>query len=315
MIKKYWFIIGLLLVVFLTLIDFTRTLSFAGQWLKANHGPNAAIILIFFFSGILLQTSQIKAGLKDLPGTLVALFIIFVSAPLLAVLFNMSALSTGTAVGLFLVSVMPTTLSSGVVMTGSAGGNMAHALVITIISNTLAIFTIPVSLSLMLSVTLGNTAIEIDRAAIMIKLALFVVLPLCAGMLTRSLVRGFLKHHAFRLNTFNQILILIVVWMAVSQARGVIVQKGAAAGHIVFLVLLFHAALLGIAGVLVWLLKIGKGRRESVIFMGGQKTLPLSIILQVSLFPQYGEALVVCVLHHIVHLLMDGYLVGWLKKN
>ncbi|MBW2597910.1 MAG: bile acid:sodium symporter [Deltaproteobacteria bacterium] len=48
--------------------------------------------------------------------------------------------------------------------------------------------------------------------------------------------------------------------------------------------------------------------------MGSQKTLPLSVILQVSLFPQYGLALVVCVLHHLVHLLMDGYLVGRLRK-
>jgi len=53
---------------------------------------------------------------------------------------------------------------------------------------------------------------------------------------------------------------------------------------------------------------------ESVIFMGGQKTLVLSVILQVSLFPQYGLALVVCVMHHIVHLVMDGYLVGRLRS-
>jgi hypothetical protein len=48
--------------------------------------------------------------------------------------------------------------------------------------------------------------------------------------------------------------------------------------------------------------------------MDGQKTLPLSVILQVSLFPQYGLALVVCVVHHFVHLLMDGYLVGKLRN-
>jgi len=49
--------------------------------------------------------------------------------------------------------------------------------------------------------------------------------------------------------------------------------------------------------------------------MGGQKTLVLSVILQVSLFPQYGLALVVCVVHHILHLVMDGYLVGRLRHR
>ena len=60
---------------------------------------------------------------------------------------------------------------------------------------------------------------------------------------------------------------------------------------------------------------IGPGRRESVIFMGGQKTLPLSVILQVTLFPTFGLALVVCVLHHIIHLIMDAYLVERLKDR
>jgi sodium/bile acid cotransporter 7 len=60
---------------------------------------------------------------------------------------------------------------------------------------------------------------------------------------------------------------------------------------------------------------MGPGRRESILFMGGQKTLTLSIILQVSLFPQYGLALAVCVLHHIIHLMMDGYLVEKLKAG
>jgi sodium/bile acid cotransporter 7 len=45
------------------------------------------------------------------------------------------------------------------------------------------------------------------------------------------------------------------------------------------------------------------------------KTLTLSIILQVSLFPQYGIVLGYCVLHHIIHMMMDGYLAGWLARR
>jgi sodium/bile acid cotransporter 7 len=49
--------------------------------------------------------------------------------------------------------------------------------------------------------------------------------------------------------------------------------------------------------------------------MGGQKTLPLSVILQVTLFPEYGLALAVCVVHHILHLITDAYLVEKLKHT
>lgn len=73
---------------------------------------------------------------------------------------------------------------------------------------------------------------------------------------------------------------------------------------------LFHLGLLSCAFVSVYMFSVPRGRMESIIFMGSQKTLPLSIVLQVTLFPQYGQALMVCVLHHLVSLLIDGFLVG-----
>lgn len=77
----------------------------------------------------------------------------------------------------------------------------------------------------------------------------------------------------------------------------------------------FHLLMVLSATLTTKLFRIGPGRRESVIFMGGQKTLPLSVILQSTLFPDYGLALVVCVVHHIIHLVMDAYLVEKLRKS
>ncbi len=84
---------------------------------------------------------------------------------------------------------------------------------------------------------------------------------------------------------------------------------------IFFAVFLFHGVLVGSAFAATSIFKIGKNRRESVIFMGGQKTLPLSVILQVTLFPEAGIVLAVCVIHHIVHLLMDSFLVRKLADS
>ncbi len=301
------------MVFIITLADSSQTVSSIGKWLKTHHGPDFTIIMIFFVSGILLEADQIVSGLKDISGTLTALFIIFLVAPLAACLMNLSLNDTGMAIGIFLVAVMPSTLSSGVVMTGAAGGNMAHSLFITILANSLAVFTIPISLSLLLKLTGGSIDIVIDKTAIMIKLGLFVMVPLFFGIIAKRLAGIWFKRFSFKLNRLNQCMILMIVWMAVSQAREVIISSGKMTGNILLLVFVFHGVLLLAAGFLVWCFKFRKGRRESIIFMGSQKTLPLSIILQVSLFPQYGIALVVCVMHHIVHLLMDGYLVGRLK--
>ncbi|MBU0986843.1 MAG: bile acid:sodium symporter [Proteobacteria bacterium] len=312
--KKYWFLAGLLIVVAATAADTTETISGVGRWFKMHGGPDAVIVLIFFFSGLMLNPGQIKSGIRDLEGILIALVVIFLVAPLSAAGFGMAALDPGIKIGIFLVAVMPSTLSSGVVMTGAAGGNMAHALAITITANGLAVFTIPVALSLLLNLISGATVVSIDKSAIMIKLGLLVLLPLGCGLIIKYHTRVWVDPVAAKLQNINQLLVLGIVWMAMSQARTVILDSHDKIGLIFVVVFMFHGILLLAAVFFSLWFKVGKGRRESVIFMGGQKTLPLSVILQVSLFPQFGLALVVCVMHHLVHLIMDGYLVDKLRN-
>lgn len=312
-IKKYWFILGLLVVCGATLFDTTETISGIGRWLKIHRGPDAVIVLIFFFSGMVLNVRQIRDGLMDIKGILTALIIIFIASPIIAMLLSRVPFETGIVIGIFLVAVMPTTLSSGVVMTGASGGNMAHALVITILANGLAVFTIPIVLSFLLTLIGGTTVVTINKLAIMIKIGILVLLPLAVGLLIKLSAASFIDRFSSAFQISNQCLVLGIVWMAMSLARDTIITSDGRIGIILLLVFFFHGILLAIAGILITFFKIEKGKRESVVFMGCQKTLPLSVVLQVSLFPQYGLALVVCVLHHMVHLLMDGYLVGKLR--
>lgn len=191
---------------------------------------------------------------------------------------------------------------------------MAHALLITICANSLAVFTIPLALELLLPFAGSSQEIEIDSVAIMLKIATRVLIPLTAGLIVRSRLPMVTMKMLKRANIANQCLILSIVWMAMCHSRGAILEGAGAILPIAAVTFTFHLGLV-LAGLgLTKSLSIGPGRRQSVIFMGGQKTLPLSIILQVALFPQYGLALVVCVLHHIIHLIMDAYLVQRLRR-
>jgi len=315
LIKKNWFLLGLISVSLFTLADSRGITIGPGLWLKTHHGPDFVIVLIFFFSGMALDATLIRAGISDHKGTLAALLLIFLIAPLLALIFTLLPLETGVLLGLFLVSVMPTTLSSGVVMTGGAGGNMAHALLITIVANSLAVFTIPVSLGLLLGFTGESRIIEIEQLPIMLKIATLVLLPLIAGILFRSFFSTIIRPFLSYTSICNQLGILIIVWMALCRGREAIVTNLDAILPLLGIIFIFHLALILAGIVITHYADIGKGRRESVILMGGQKTLALSIILQVSLFPEYGVALVVCVLHHIVHLIMDAFLFPYLRKK
>ncbi|MDM8526154.1 bile acid:sodium symporter [Desulfococcaceae bacterium HSG8] len=314
-IKKFWFFAGLLAVSAIIVGDTTGIAADSGRWLRAHSGPDTVIFLIFLFSGLILDIRQIRMGLTDVAGILIAQFIIFIIAPLVGALLAMIPLDTGVKIGIFLVAVMPTTLSSGVVMTVAAGGNMAHALVITILSNGLSVFTIPLTLSLLLKLV-GETAdISIDKTAIMIKLGVLVIVPLCFGLLIKFYTGSVLNRFNSKLQMINQWLILGMVWMAMSQTRDALINSGGTMGVIVLLTAALHGLLLISAALSARFFRLGRGRRETLLFMGGQKTLTLSVILQVSLFPSYALALVVCVLHHIVHLMIDGYLVEKVKTE
>lgn len=319
-IRKNWFAVGLVVVALVTLADTTETITDAGRWIKRQNGAALLIVMIFVFSGLLLKVDQIKAGLRDVQGTLLALSLIFVVAPLLAYAMSGLPIEAGVAVGLILVAVMPTTLSSGVVMTASAGGNMAHALFITIVSNTLAVFTIPLTLPLLAGALMAGNVVPIDKLALMMRLAVIVMLPLLIGFGVKVWINRTGRFQHFHraekpLQVINQCAILVIVWMAAAQSRPTILASGGAIWAVVALSFLFHLALLAAAGLIIWLFKVERGRRESIIFMGGQKTLALAIVLQVSLFPQYGQALVFCVVHHFIHLIMDGFVVERLRHR
>jgi sodium/bile acid cotransporter 7 len=313
--KKNWFMLGLVAISLTVIADGSGILVTPGLWLKQHGGPDAVIVLIFFLSGIALDIRQIREGLSDIRGTLLALILIFLIAPVIGTLFSFLPMETGVIIGILLVASMPTTLSSGVVMTGSAGGNMAHALLITVIANALAVATIPLSLSLLLGFSGNSRIIEIDQLPIMIKIATLVLLPLVAGITCRRMFNSSLQRLLPYTSTSNQLGILTMVWMALCSSRPAIVSGLDSIVLVTAVVFFFHLFLVLTAIYATKLLAIPKKRRESVIFMGGQKTLPLSVILQVSLFPEYGIALVVCVVHHIVHLIMDAYLIKYLLKK
>lgn len=316
--KKQWFALGLVVVFAVVLFDTTRTVAGIGQWLKTRHGPDLVIIFIFFLSGLVLDGRLLKKGLSDTTGTLLALALIFVISPLAAVALCVLPLPMELEVGLLLVAVMPTTLTSGVVMTNAAGGNMAHALLITIIASTCAVFTIPIVLSWCLPAAgLSIGMFSVDRGRLMARIALFVLLPLFTGLVLRSTgaMGEKAERHKGKLSAMSQVFVLMIVFMAASQSRQTILDSGRIAAIIALLVAAFHTILLGSGWTLIRLAGLGPGRRESVLFMGVQKTLPLAVILQLLLFPQYGTVLVVCVLHHFVHLVMDGFLVGVFRSD
>lgn len=309
-IKKYWFIAGLAAVFFMVMIDAGGNLTSMGKWFKGHHGTDFVMFAIFLGSGLMLDIRKLKSGTADLKGLLAALVLIFVCAPVLAFLLGKAPLSLGIVIGFYIVSVAPTTLSSGVVMTTVSGGNMAHALLVSLLSNALSVATVPLTLPLLLAGLSQNASVDIDQRAMVFKIGTLVLFPLLMGLVLRKCFHLPANQPAATLQILNQLLILLMVGVGLSQAREALFAGGSQIVWIVLLVATFHGIMLLVAFSLARFLHLPPPVQKSVVFMGGQKTLPLTLMVQVSAFPAFPLALVVCVLHHLTQLFMDGYLVG-----
>ena len=267
-VKKQWFLLSLVFVFAAVIFDSSNILVKIGFFLKGNHGPEVLIFIIFIISGLLIESDQIKAGIRDIKSTVLALAVIIIIAPIAAGLICLLPLETGVAIGLFIVAVMPTTLSSGIVMTGTAGGNMAHALRITILSNFIGIFSIPVILSILLSSLDQQKELMIDRGAIFFKLIILVLFPLMIGIVSKAVVFKTGQLGQFKLQVVNQWMIIGVVFIALSGVKQVILGSGLSVFYILVLVSGFHLMLLGSCFLLVIFFGVEKGRYESIFFMG-----------------------------------------------
>lgn len=307
-IRKQWFLFALVVAFLAVVIDPTDILVRFGLFLKACHTPDIMIFSIFIISGLLIDSKQIMAGIKDMKATFIALAVILIIAPLSALGLSMLPLETGTVVGLFIAAVMPTTLSSGIVMSQTAGGNMAHALFITIISNFICIFSIPLILPFLLSFLGQEKDLPLDQTAMMIKLIVIVLIPLAFGMFAKAKLFRKRVLPNVKMQQLNQWMIVCIVFISMAGSKGALTENGKAFFYIMLLSIVFHLMLLGSSFFLVKLFGIPRGRYESVIFMGSQKTLALSAMLQVTYFSEFATALLFCVVHHIIHLMMDGYL-------
>ncbi|GAB4269754.1 MAG: bile acid:sodium symporter [Deferrisomatales bacterium] len=299
--------VGLLLAVGLTVADPTGRVATAGRWAAAHRGVQAAVWTIFFLSGFGLGRRRLADGVRDVPCILASLFVIFAVSPALASGLARFVGPWGLQLGLILVGIMPTTLSSGVVMTAAAGGNPATALVVTVVANWLAVLWVPWALEWFLGA--GPAAVDLDKAALAVRIGLLVAVPLALGMAARRSAGEAAESMAARTRWVNPALVVTVVWMSASRSREALVGAPAAVVQAAALSVAYHGAVLASLWLLVTLLRFGKGRREPLLFMGGQKTLPLAVLIQSTLYPEVGQALIVCVVHHLVHLVMDGYLV------
>jgi len=311
--RKNWFILGIVvsLVTGYLLANQAEALNPAG-WTN-----RIIVFLLFLITGLTLPSNRIRQDLSSPKLHVLIQIFIFIIAPALfltaAPLFR-NAMDGQLLIGIFALSVLPTTVSSCIVFTQSARGNTVAAVFNASLANTVGIFLSPLLLSLLLSSTGRGLPME-QLLSTLRGLAVNMLVPIVIGQLVRIKVREFADRHRKKFGVVSNCLILIVVVLAFSRAAANPLFSRYATELPWVLVYLagVHLTLVGLVLLATKLLRFPLPDRISAMFVAPQKTLALGAPLLTIYFSGQeilGVALLPLIFYHPFQLLIAGFLKG-----
>jgi sodium/bile acid cotransporter 7 len=196
------------------------------------------VAIVLFLMALPLEARAMWRTLRRPGPPLLGVAMNSVALPLLAWLLVATVghllLSRDMALGLLTAAATPCTLASAAVWTRRAGGNDAISIMVTVITNASCFLVTPFWLWQMT----GESA-QIDAPQMILKLALFVVLPMVLAQVTRfaRVIGRWATQHTVALGVTAQVGVLIMIFADVHGAGvqhrtdGGFPREPAAGGH------------------------------------------------------------------------------------
>jgi sodium/bile acid cotransporter 7 len=272
-----------------------------------------AVAAIFICSGLMLRTEEVHAALSAWRATLFgSCSILFITPVIGATLAFHVPIDPSFQLGLALFCCMPTTLSSGIVLTAQARGNAALALLLTVATNTVGILTVPFVLAYLLG-AIGK--VDLSATELLVKLCLTILLPLSIGRFLRRFVATWVDAHRSTLTMVSNLALISIPWIKFSQSSDRLAQIDLASLAILFVAgLAIHGIFLILNDGASRALRLAPAARKAVVLMASQKTLPVAMTV-VAVLPEdaiagYAKGLIVipCITFHLGQIIGDAVL-------
>jgi len=175
------------------------------------------ISLIFFFYGLKLSPTKLKAGIKNWKLHVLVQGSTFLIFPLLVLIFRpfiQNEAQETIWLAFFFLAALPSTVSSSVVMVSMAKGNIPAAIFNASISGIIGVVLTPLWMGLFVQ----SAQTDFDFTDIYIKLFVQIILPVVEGILLQRFLGEFAQKHNKRLTLFDKSVILLIIYKSFAES-------------------------------------------------------------------------------------------------
>ncbi|MBT1685778.1 bile acid:sodium symporter family protein [Dawidia soli] len=274
----------------------------------ANYG----VTLIFFFYGLKLSPGTLKASLGNWRLHTVVQASTFILFPLVGFAIYFAGGTWGEPLlwlGILYVTVLPSTVSSSVVMVSMAGGNIPAAIFNASISGLLGVIITPV----LMSPVLENQVHSFDAGDVIVTLGIQVLAPVFLGILLHpTRIGAWAVRKSASLRIMDQSVILLIVYISFCESFA-----GRMFGtlHLPALLLLLtgmatlFAVIFMLTGSISRWMGFSDQDRITAVFCGTKKSLVHGTVMSKILFagiPAAGLVLLPIMVYHAIQLILSS---------
>jgi len=295
-----------------------------GGLINPDYVNNGGIAIILFLQGISLALEKIRSGAGNWRLHVIIQAFTFVIFPLVGLLMDRIVPGIwhqepqAIRDGFLFLCVLPSTISTSVVLTAVARGNTPGALFNAALSNILGVILTPFLVHLLMQGT-GQTSTGFG--ALLAKIMLLTLLPFGAGMLLRPRLKPWADSNKTWFTRISNAVIVFIVYSAFcdSVKEDIWHKHGVEDTSLTLLlvVVLFTAMSLLVAAACK-LAKLGREDGIAAYFCSVKKTLAMGVPLAALIFghtPGLSLILLPIMLYHPLQLFVNGVLaVQWGKQ-
>jgi sodium/bile acid cotransporter 7 len=265
-----------------------------GGWMHPDLLNNAGIALILFVQGLAMAVERMRSGAGNWRLHLIIQSFTFLLFPIVGLAFHeitriiWPSEPSALRDGFLYLCVLPSTVSTSVVLTSVARGNTSGAIFNAALSNILGVMFTPLLVRLLMQAS-GQVS---SFGPLLLKITLLTLVPFVVGMGIRPLVREWVDARRSWLNLVSNGVILLIVYTAFCDSVEGRVWEHYGIGLTVKVLIGVVALFIGVS-LLVWAIsnaaRLERDDFIAALFCSVKKTLAMGVPLAQLIFGAKGN--------------------------